>query len=133
MRSIKFAAILFAMLLTQQAYAQITSSDFTGVTWKVSEYYLNNIRHQNATIDSLRYHFKSNGILELRPSQNVVLTLNYVFNATNAVITVSDNNSIEGLYTVVFADSNNLVWTSSHTNASGVLEKSEFRMIPDPD
>lgn len=133
MKNIKFIMTMSVLLISKISYSQISSNNFIGITWKVKEYYLNNVNYQNKSIDSLRYHFKENGILELNTFKSVEKAiLNYTFNSRDSVLTIKDENLTETLFKIIYVDKNNFIYRISNTDElTGELLNSELRMVPE--
>jgi hypothetical protein len=129
MKTIKLSLLLITFIfLASAAEAQ----SFTGITWKVNECYLDSIPVGSGTLDSLRYHFRGDGILEMRqPQMPETQYLSYAFNPVNFEITLFDEDNATKILKVIYTDFSNLIFTTSDTNpATGIVLKSEFRMIP---
>jgi hypothetical protein len=124
--------ILFCMIVVSIGSVRLQAQSFTGITWKVNEYYLNSVRMGSGTIDSLRYHFKVGGTLEMRqPQTSTTQLLTYSYNVSSSQITIVDSNQTAKVLKVVYNDTNNLIFTCSDIDpVSGELLNSEFRMIP---
>jgi hypothetical protein len=143
MKNIKPAITIVLLLLSTMTYSQIAVSDFAGVTWEVNQFYVDGSSFENATVDSLQYHFRSDGVLELRSPHGTV-SLSYTFTPYDSVITILDpsQNPEENCYfKVVYADGNNFVFYARDINdfgnppqdpqaRIGDIPFSEFRMIP---
>jgi hypothetical protein len=129
MKTIKLSLILITFVfLASSAEAQ----SFTGITWKVNECYIDSMQVGSGTLDSLRYHFRGDGILEMRqPQMPETQYLSYVFNPVNSEITMFDEDNSTKILKVIYTDFSNFIFTTNDTDpTTGAVFKSEFRMIP---
>jgi hypothetical protein len=124
--------ILFCLIVVSISSVRLQAQSFIGITWKVNEYYLNNVRMGSGTIDSLRYHFKVGGTLEMRqPQMPTTQLLTYSYNASSSQINIVDSNQTTKVLKIIYSDINNLIFTTTDTDpVNGQILTSEFRMVP---
>jgi len=137
MKSVKITGIVITLLLMSGTTFSQSIGGFRGLTtWKVNEYYLNTVRLENTVIDSIRYRFRTDGIVMIRNYANAQSssTLPYTFNSSDSVITITGQNSLVRLFKVVYADSENFIFRTNDVDpVTQEALLSEYRMIPDPD
>lgn len=134
MKKLAFILFISALLFSIAGHSQASLNEFTHITWKVNEYYLDSVLHNNSTIDSVRYNFRLNGILEIRQplTSSGMVTMAYEYDQINSNITIHDPDDGDIIFHVIYANAGNFVFTTTRVDpvTEEVLD-SEFRMVPE--